>query len=381
MGSGSDKKRLLFVDDEVAILSGLQNVLRRERAHWDMTFALGGDKAMDELKSTGPFDVVVSDMRMPGGVDGAALLRHVQEDYPATIRILLSGQAERESIVRALPATHQFLAKPCSPSALRAAIQRSLSMSVRPGDAMVRALIGRLDKLPSPPDLFFRLSELASSATSTLNEVAAVVTGDPAMAAKVLQLANSAAFGLARTTTSIPQAVAYLGVDTIKVIALTSSLFEKGSSPELDSLQGIAMEVGSLAKRLMPDRMRADEAFVAGLLHDIGRVILAVSVPETYASISREVITSGEALDVVERRILGCTHAEIGACLLGIWGLPPTIVDAVACHHEPAPGADPQLIASVHAAQAFIEGEPLDEHIVEIAGASLADWRVLAEAA
>jgi len=380
VGSG-DKKRLLFVDDEAAILSGLQNVLRRERATWDMTFALGGDKAMDELKTSGPFDVVVSDMRMPGGIDGATLLRHVQEDSPATIRILLSGQAERDSIVRALPSTHQFLAKPCSPSALRAAIQRSLSMSVRPGDSMVRALIGRLDKLPSPPDVFFRLSELASSPTSSLNDVAAVVTGDPAIAAKVLQLANSAAFGLARTTTSIPQAVSYLGVDTIKCIALTSSMFSKGSVPELDSLQTTAMEVGALAKRLMPDRGRADEAFVAGLLHDIGRVILAVSAPEMYAQITRDVVTSGETVDAVERRILGCTHAEIGACLLGIWGLPQTIVDAVACHHEPAPGADPKLIAAVHAAQAFIEGEPLDEHIVEIAGAKLADWRVIAEAA
>jgi HD-like signal output (HDOD) protein len=353
--------------------------LRRERDHWDMVFALGGDKALAELHA-GTFDVVVSDMRMPGSVDGAELLRLVQQDYPATIRILLSGQAERESIVRALPATHQFLAKPCSPSSLRAAIQRSLSMSVRPGDGMVRALIGRLDKLPSPPGVFFKLSELAASPTSSLADVAAVVNGDPAIAAKVLQLANSAAFGLARTTTSLPQAVSYLGVDTIKCIALTSSLFAKGNSREIETLQITALEVASIAKRLMPDRGRADEAFVAGLLHDIGRVILAVSVPETFAAVDKEAAETGDRVDVVERRILGASHAEIGACLLGIWGLPPSIVDCVACHHEPAPGTDPKLIAAVHVAQATVSRTPFDEHIVVAAGGDLAAWRAKAEA-
>jgi HD-like signal output (HDOD) protein len=372
------KKRLLFVDDEAAILSSLQNVLRRERDHWDMVFAHGSENALGELRAQ-PFDVVVTDMRMPG-MDGAMLLTHIQEHYPATIRILLSGQAERESVVRALPATHQFLAKPCSASAIRAAIARSLSMSVRPGDGTVRALIGRLDKLPSPPQLYFRLADLAASPVSTLTQVAAVVNGDPAMAAKVLQLANSAAFGLPRTTTSIPQAVSYLGIDTLKCIALTSSMFASGSKA-IETLQTTALEVAGLAKRLMPDRARADEAFVAGLLHDIGRVVLAVSVPETFALLTREADASGERIDEVERRILGASHAEIGACLLGIWGLPPTIVAAVACHHEPAPGSDPMLIAAVHAAQAMIAGLPVDEAMVAAAGGELAAWQAIAEAA
>ena len=381
MGSGETvtaKKRLLFVDDEAAILTSLQNVLRRERDHWDMVFAHGGEKALVELRAQ-PFDVVVSDMRMPG-VDGATLLAHIQEHYPATIRILLTGQAERESIVRAMAATHQFLAKPCSPASLRAAITRSLSLSVRPNDGTVRALIGRLDKLPSPPQLYFRLAELAASPLSSLNEVAAVINGDPAMAAKVLQLANSAAFGLPRATTSIPQAVSYLGIDTLKCIALTSSMFSSGTK-EIEALQTTALEVAGLAKRLMPDRNRADEAFVAGLLHDIGRVVLAVSVPETFALLTREAATSGERIDEVERRILGSSHAEIGACLLGIWGLPPTIVAAVACHHEPAPGSDPMLIAAVHAAQAMVGGLPVDESMVVAAGAELGAWQAIAGAA
>ncbi|HMG23584.1 MAG TPA: response regulator, partial [Kofleriaceae bacterium] len=118
------KKRILFVDDEPAILAGLQNLLYKDRKRWDMVFALGGQLALDEIRKES-FDIVVSDMRMPG-VDGATLLNTVKDECPATVRIMLSGHADREAIVRALPALHQLLSKPCDAATLRGAIERSL---------------------------------------------------------------------------------------------------------------------------------------------------------------------------------------------------------------------------------------------------------------
>ena len=103
------KKRILFVDDEPAILAGLQNLLYKDRKRWQMVFALGGQLALDEIRKE-PFDIVVSDMRMPG-VDGATLLNTIKDECPSTVRIMLSGHADREAIVRALPALHQLLKK------------------------------------------------------------------------------------------------------------------------------------------------------------------------------------------------------------------------------------------------------------------------------
>lgn len=105
------RKRVLFVDDEQEVLEGLRNLLRRNRHEWDMVFALGGYEALAEL-SRGTVDVVVTDMRMPG-MDGAQLLAQVKTVSPSTARLVLSGHAEKEAILRALPVAHQFLSKPC----------------------------------------------------------------------------------------------------------------------------------------------------------------------------------------------------------------------------------------------------------------------------
>ena len=231
------KKRILFVDDEPAILAGLQNLLYKDRKRWDMVFALGSELALGEIRKA-PFDIVVSDMRMPG-VDGATLLNMVKDEFPATVRIMLSGHADREAIVRALPALHQLLSKPCDANTLRGAIERSLDGVDVDRDSLIRKIVGGVDKLPTPPDIFFDLTRLMQSPTSSVNDVARVVTRDPGLSAKLLQLVNSAYFGTGQVTTSITQAVALLGTDRLRYIALTASVF---SSPEGANSGGFSLQ-------------------------------------------------------------------------------------------------------------------------------------------
>ena len=353
------KRRILFVDDDSAILSGLQNLLFRDRKRWDMVFALGGAKALEELRAR-PFDVVVSDMRMPG-IDGAALLGIVKQEFPGTVRIILSGHAERESIVRALPAMHQFLSKPCDPDRLRAAIDRCLDLVGKPSKD-VRALIGRLDKLPSPPATYIELSHLAGDPNATIDSVAKVVMRDPAVAAKVLQLANSAAFGASRKVTELGQAVSYLGTELLKCLALTSTVFAPTTRAaaagfSLEEMQARALRTASFARRIVRERKDADAAFAATLLHDIGEAMLATGLPDAYANLLRDAHEAGEPVMVAERRELGATHADIGGWLLAMWGLPQNLVDVVAHHHDPraAPAAVQEIAAIVHVADALID--------------------------
>lgn len=383
----TEKKRILFVDDEPAILAGLQNLLYKDRKRWDLVFALGGQVALDEIRKA-QFDIVVSDMRMPG-IDGAMLLNVIKDECPATVRIMLSGHADREAIVRALPALHQLLSKPCDATTLRTALERSLDGVNVERDIKIRRIVGGIDKLPTPPDLFFELSRLMQSQTTGVAEVARVVTRDPALSAKLLQLVNSAYFGTGQTTTSIQQAVALLGTDRLRYIALTASVFSSRDAEAggvwLEELRRESMRAAQLARAFAEPAMR-DLAFAATLLHDVGRVVLALGHPEEFRAFS-ERVKHGEHPVYVERELFGVSHADVGARLLAIWGLPTAIVDVVQYHHDPgsAPEASRELAGIVHVADAVADELPtevrLDYGSLERAGCAhrVAEWLALAQ--
>ena len=118
--------RILFVDDQQQVLDSLRDALRPQRHEWEMLFATSGADALAELERA-PCDVVVSDMRMPG-MDGAALLGHVEHSHPAAIRIVLSGSTEREVVMRAAAVAHRLLAKPCDVEELVRVVTRSCAL-------------------------------------------------------------------------------------------------------------------------------------------------------------------------------------------------------------------------------------------------------------
>ena len=386
------KKRILFVDDEPSILAGLQNLLYKDRKRWDLVFAPGGQVALDALRKE-PFDVVVSDMRMPG-IDGATLLNTVKDECPATVRIMLSGHADREAIVRALPAMHQLLSKPCDAATLRGTIERSLEGTNVEHDAKIRQLVGSVDKLPTPPDIFFDLTRLMQSPTSSVGDVARVVTRDPALSAKLLQLVNSAYFGTGGVTTSIQQAVARLGTDRLRYIALTASVFSSPTPHDacwfsLQGLQRGAMRAAWLAREFAEPALR-EEAFACTLLHDIGHVVLALGRGGEFEAFHDRVKRCAPELELdLELELFGVTHADIGARLLAIWGLPSTIVDAVQFHHDPgsAPEACRRLASIVHVADTAVPHLPVPALLnlasLERAGCAhlVPSWLAIAERA
>ncbi|TMQ11377.1 MAG: HDOD domain-containing protein [Deltaproteobacteria bacterium] len=383
------KKRILFVDDEPAILAGLQNLLYKDRKRWDMVFALGGQLALDEIRKA-PFDIVVSDMRMPG-IDGAMLLNVVKDECPATVRIMLSGHADREAIVRALPAMHQLLSKPCDANTLRGAIERSLDGVNVERDAKIRRIVGGVDKLPTPPDIYFDLSRLMESPASSVADVAKVVIRDPGLSAKLLQLVNSAYFGTGQVTTSIQQAVALLGTDRLRYIALTASVFSSRDPDEcgfsLSELQRGSMRAAWLARSFAEPALR-DEAFASTLLHDVGHVVLAIA-NSAESRVFAQRWLSGEPPLELEEELFGVTHADVGARLLAIWGLPSTIVDVVQFHHDPgsAPEACRRLASIVHVADTAVQHMPamtqLNMQSLERAGCAhlVPGWLAIAERA
>jgi HD-like signal output (HDOD) protein len=331
-------KNILFVDDEQSVLDGLRSRLHRLHHKWSMEFVNSGAAAIVTMQQR-PYDVIVADMRMPV-MDGASLLEAVRERWPETIRIVLSGYTELDQTMRLVPFAHQYLSKPCQPQQLENIIDRCLLLHGLLSQPHLRATVGRIRNLPSLPSVYVALQGIIRDEHITLQDVAKTVSDDPALAAKVLQIVNSAFFRLARRISNIEQAVSYLGFQTIRNLALSIEIFSSwpsnaGGGLDLDKLQLHVHAVAASAHSLTAKTVIADDSLLAGLLHDIGYWILVQECPHELTKAVELAVATGIPMHAAETQVIGASHAEIGAYLLGIWGLPYPVVEAVAHHHQP----------------------------------------------
>ncbi|GBC95452.1 Hydrogenase transcriptional regulatory protein hupR1 [bacterium HR16] len=382
------KRRILFVDDEPNVLQGLQRMLRSMRNEWDMDFASGGEEALRKLEEA-PFDVIVSDMRMPG-MNGAQLLKEVARRYPNVVRIVLSGHSDREYILQLVTTTHQYLAKPCDAETIKDTVNRACALRDLLTSKELSALVSQIKSLPSLPSLYTRIIEILQSDDPSLQKIGEIVSEDIAMSAKVLQLVNSSFFGIARRISNPVQAVMFLGLETVKALVLSVQIFAKWESSkvkgfDIERLWHHSMTVGAMAKRLAETEQLAaravDEAFTAGLLHDVGKLILAASLPDAYQKVMAASKAQRIPLWRAEEQAFGTTHAEVGAYLLGLWGLPTSIVEAVAWHHRPAecPARTFCPLTTVHVANALWYQSAHEEDNVQVLDTALIESMGLAE--
>ena len=357
------KKRILFVDDDAPILNGLRVRLHRLRDKWDMQFVTSGAEAVETLGSS-HYDVVVTDMRMPG-MDGAELLSIVRDRWPDTVRIVLSGYAELQQVVRLVPYAHQYFSKPCEAGQLENLIDRCLRLHELLRQPTLRAVVGRVCKLPAMPQVYARLQSLLASDATSVHDVAELIASDAAITAKVLQLVNSAFFRLARRITNIEQAVNHLGFGAIRNLVISAEIFSRWPSRDtrcvlnIDKLQSHVHQVAAVARSLAAGTPRADDALLAGLLHDIGYWVLANECSDNLVEAVSVAVTNKIPLHEAETQVIGASHAQIGAYLLGIWGLPYPVIEAVAHHHTPEsiPQSELDALGAVTLAHALVPGD------------------------
>jgi HD-like signal output (HDOD) protein/ActR/RegA family two-component response regulator len=326
--------RIVFVDDETDVLQAMSRTLREMRNEWSMEFTSNGAAALDELAKT-PADVIVSDMRMPG-MDGWELLGEVRKRYPQTVRLVLSGHADARSIMRAVGTAHQYLAKPCESAALKAAISQTYMLrSLLSSDRLAR-LVGRVDTLPSAPRAFQEILACLQRPTASIADAAKIIGRDVAMTANVIKLVNSAFFGSRQPISTADRAVAYLGLDTLGALVLGHGVFKSGVTTgiegfSLERLWQHSLDVAAAARTVaLSEKLthaRADEAFLAGMLHDVGKVVFATRLAATTDHPTASTEDTSMQMEA--------HHPEVGAYLLGLWGFPNPIVEAVAFHEAP----------------------------------------------
>jgi HD-like signal output (HDOD) protein/CheY-like chemotaxis protein len=355
-------KTLLFVDDEPKVLQGLQRQLRPMRNEWDMHFVENGNQAL-EFMAAQPVDIVITDMMMPG-MDGSQLLTEVLKRHPQAVRIVLSGHAEREAVLRLVGPAHQYLSKPCDADELRQAIARAFALRDLLGNERLKQLTTRIKNLPSLPALQDRLTEELRKDSPSVEAVGEIISRDIAMTAKILQLVNSAFFGLAQPINNPVDAVVYLGMNTIRSLVLAVGIFSQFDqkpcrSFSLDVLAQHSWLTGAMARAVAQLEHRElksmDQCFLAGLLHDVGQLVLAFGLPDEYAEVIARAKSQSLPMWQVEQEIFGASHADVGAYLLALWGLPNPIIEAVALHHQPARGAAAEFspAVAVHIADVF----------------------------
>lgn len=389
-------KRILFVDDEPNILDGLRRMLRPQRLAWDVAFVSSAEEALT-LMEAGPFDVIVSDMRMPG-MDGATLLKTVSAKYPQVLRIVLSGYTELESSYRAVPFAHQFLLKPCEPESLISAIETGTRLSETLRSEALAKVVGSLGELPSAPRVYAELRLALADANAPIERIVKVVEKDVAIVAKLLQLVNSAFFGTVRKVADIKTAVMYLGVKTLHDLVLSVEIGRSFQSRQhvegfsIEMLQQHSSLTASIASRICETGNVAEYAMAAGLLHDTGKLVLADRLPKQFAAAISLAGRTSRPLFLVEEELIGVSHAEVGAYLLSLWGLPHPVVEAAAHHHHserissvtwnPAKAVYvANLLAHEHAgtgAEPGLGASLIDATLAESAGSRLEGWHEVA---
>ncbi|MCB0115042.1 MAG: HDOD domain-containing protein, partial [Caldilineaceae bacterium] len=273
---------LLFVDDEQAVLNGVRRSLYKMRSVWKMDFANGGAEAMQMMQQH-TYDMLITDIRMPG-IDGVELLRWAQQSHPQTLRFVLSGQSDSKHLEQIVGLTHQFLTKPCDADALKLAIQRAEQLRFLLVDPDLQRLVARMKGLPVLPTVLAELMSAITSSGQSLRRVGDIIQRDMGLAAKVLQLVNSPYFGLVSEVRDVQHAATLLGLDALQNLVLAAGVFRELEGLNvpaslLERLLDHSLAVAAVARSIAQDvglsAAGADHAFLGGVLHDVGKLLLA----------------------------------------------------------------------------------------------------------
>jgi putative nucleotidyltransferase with HDIG domain len=290
-------------------------------------------------------DVLVTDMMMPA-MDGATLLSHVVERHPEIFRVVMSASHNRDQTLEHLDLIHQYISKPVSGQELIHVVDRACALRKIVQHDGLRKHIAQIQTLPSRPETYQMLHHLLTREPYQHKAISQVIRRDPGMTSKILQWVNSNFFGIRQRITDVHDAVMLLGSDLLHDIVEKFQAFDQACtlSPrqmELNELWDHSVRVAAFAKAIMVNQENVqprdiEDAYTAGLLHDVGKLIMVEFFGSRYSQLMHKAHNHSLNLRDLELETFGVTHAQVGAYLLGLWGLPDCIVETVAQHDLPA---------------------------------------------
>lgn len=395
-------QNILFVDDNENIINGIKRMLRRERDKWNLFYARSGPEALDIMAQT-RIDLIVTDMMMPE-MQGDELLKKVALQYPSTVRIILSGYANEDALKNAINVSHQYLSKPCSSELLKETISQVFKIQSCIYNPLIIFSVGDINQLPSLPNIYQELKQEINNENSTSRSIADIFSHDIALSAKLLQLVNSPFFGLNRKISNLVEAVNLLGITQLSNLVLNTFIQESFPAVNskhhifLDYISSNSIRTADLAKRISLSENqtedRPDQAYLGALLHNMGLLIFISKLPEKFDILISEIEQSDTNVTELEQQIFGFTHAEAGAYVLGLWKIPPRIIESILLqtHPDEVDYNGVNALTAVHVAAALLKPPSthawerlfdmeLDTHYLERIGKldQLSHWEKLAQ--
>ena len=355
------KIRIMFVDDDPMVVRGIARNISMMGPKMDIIVRISAVEALKTLEKE-LVDVIITDLYMPG-MDGVAFLEEVRSRYPTILRFILSGEAKPEVVLRATRAAHQYLSKPCETGVLHKTIIDTLTQIGTIKNPDVAKTISQLEGVPSRQASLAEFLRLLNDNTVPLDQITAGLKKDPGLCARLLKVANSPYFGHSGSVESLDGAIGLLGMDMIVSMAASHKLFAvtpppSASNLHLDTLWEHCVYASSLVRhignKLKVPQSVLREASTAALLHDIGKLVLAYANPSGFAAAHTRALADHMPDWQAEYCIFGNHHAEIGGCLLKLWGLPAAVIDAVSMHHTPHNSTEDRVgpVTLVHIADA-----------------------------
>lgn len=349
-------KTILLVDADEKIRKSLSAIFT-EAGYIALT-SPSADDAWEKLGEQ-PIDLVICDIHLPN-LGGHRFLKQVRERFPFVIRIIMSGFAEGRDVVESMRdgSARMYVVKPWDAQKLLLEVGKLVQLSEMFKRRQLLDVFNTMKELPALPETYSKIFGLMEEEAG-VEAIAKVVEHDQTIAAKLLQVANSVYYSM--NTGSVRQAIIFMGLTNLKTIVLGLSVLK-----QLEGLQGgfFSKEVlwdhadrvnritHQIFNRCLGRPLRDSEA-TAGLLHDIGRVLLLKDYSRPYAGVTKSVFGAKDTtLLEKEKSLLGISHDEVGGFLLNWWSLPQPIVEAAMFHHDPANPAiiHREVVAAVHIA-------------------------------
>ncbi|TAN71297.1 MAG: response regulator [Methylobacter sp.] len=336
-------KNILFVDYDENVISGIQRQLRPYREQWQLFFARNGAQAL-QLMAQQPIDLIVSDIMLTD-IHGDELLKKVSELYPGAVRMILSGYTDEESLKKGLEVAHQYLSKPCSPEILREAISQIFKIQACLHNPLIVAGIGDANQLPRLPKIYQELNAAIADENTSASDIAGIFANDMVLSAKLLQLVNSPYFGLNRVISSLTDAINLIGLKKLNNLVL--SVHVKTSfpvrNPEIECymeyLWQDSVRVSELARLIAlsenQQEDRPDQAYLGGLLHNMGLLIFLSRGGDRLKALLEQVKNTDAPAAELEAAIFGFTRSEAAAYVLSLWKIPPRIIEAILLQNTP----------------------------------------------
>jgi putative nucleotidyltransferase with HDIG domain len=359
-------KRVLFIDSNEAILQAYKEQFQYKGEDWQTFFATDATTSM-EILTYSAIDIVIADLRMPM-VETEPLFLLIQKGWPKVVRVIVSPTSATSKDIDLISLSHRFITKPSNLEELETIIDSIYYLQRIVLSDETRKVASEIDSIPALPEIFKQLTEEINSSDPSMKRVGEIIARDVGLSADILKMINSPYFGLKNQVSSPEHATKLLGLEVVKGVALSASLMHSFALTgiNMDRVESVvehSLVTANITKLILESEkvssVLVDMAFSAAILHDVGYLMFASSnvISEKYQGAIEISEANYRPLWEVEREILGTTHGEVGAYLLGLWGFPDAIVEAVAFHHTPgkSAGDSSMILCALHLADIFTD--------------------------